>query len=133
MAKGNTNPAKMRHEWEVQRLARDYVIDFDLERAAVRCNIDIDQAKRYYEEPVFANTVRDIIDMIEPETVVARNEILMGLKAIAFGPGKNADKINALKELARLTGMDLPTKHQHEVNAPVIKLTLAPAKDAGPS
>lgn len=122
---------QLRKEWVALRLAKEYVVDFDLLNAAARADIEPQRAKTLFKEPIFIKTVQEIIDLIDPDAVATRGEILMALKkeAYNFGPdGSSGSRISALKELARLMGMELPTKQDININAPVINLVLAPAR-----
>lgn len=125
------NAKQQRDIWAAMELANNYVIDFNLVNAATRCGMDIERAKALEKTQHFICAVQEIVETIEPELVIMRSEVLMGLKKEAFNydaGSSSASRIKALTELARLLGMDLPTKHQVDINNPVINLTITPPR-----
>jgi hypothetical protein len=111
------------------RLGREYILDFNLEHAAIRADIDFEEAKRIQKLPVFHNTIRELIETVDADTVASRTEILLALKREMYNYGPDASaqsRIAAAKELARLAGHDLPTQTEHTIKAPIINLILAP-------
>lgn len=119
-----------RDRWAIMRLAREYVVDFDLRKAAARAEMPLPRAVQLERSDLFCVAIQELIDTIEPEAVATRTEILMALKKEAFDNGPNSSataRIAALKELARLMGMDLPTKHEINAGQPVINLTIQQA------
>lgn len=121
------NVLQQRRAWAILRLAKEYLIDFNIRNAAARAEMDVGQAKLYEKEDLFITTVQELIEAIDPEVVITRSEVLMALKREAFNTSVEAtpmSRIAALRELAKLTGMELPTKHELNLNAPIINLTL---------
>lgn len=116
-----------RKAWATLRLAREYLVDFNIKNAAARAEMVLSTAKEMEQSDLFIVTVQELIEAIDPEVVITRSEVLMALKREAFNTSVEASptsRISALKELARLSGMDLPSKHELALNGPVINLTL---------
>jgi hypothetical protein len=120
---GNTLKDR-RGRFIIMKLAREYVVDFDLVRACARAGLKWKEAKFAERDPAFISLVQELVDCVDPDAVMERQQILMALKREAFTADKSSDRIKALNDLARLMGMELPTKSQLEVNAPSINLTV---------
>ena len=110
------------------RLAKEYVIDFNLPKACARAGLEWDDVKHAERDAYFICYVQELIEQIDPDIVMTRQEILMALKREAFGAGKSADRIRALNVLAELTGMGLPDPSKDKSNQPpTINLTITHA------
>lgn len=121
-----------RKAWAILRLVREYVIDFNLENAAMRCEMEYAEAKKLEREALFQSSLQEHIETLSAEDVISRQEILMALKREAFntGPsGSAATRIAALKELARLLNME-PEQKNAAGGTPIININLTPAPAA---
>ena len=105
------------------RLAREYLLDFDLPRACARSGLEWAGIRGAERDPLFITMVRDLVEQMKPEEVVTRQEILQMLKKEACTASKAGDRISAINSLARLTGMELPTVDKQS-STPVINITL---------
>ena len=114
--------ADKRKTLRLTRLAKEYVVDFDLVKACARADLDWNQVKHAERDPFFIGYVQELVDTIDPDSVASRQEILMGLKKEATTAGKPSDRIKAWTELARLMGMEL--KEDSGPAVPVINVTL---------
>jgi hypothetical protein len=115
-----------RKHFRLLRLAREYLVDFDLPRACARADIDWDLVKGAERDKLFITLVRGLMEEMKPEDVISRAEILNMLKREATTASKATDRINAMNHLARLAGMELQQEDKSGRNAtPVINLTLA--------
>lgn len=95
-----TDVAKNRKLANAVKLAREYVKDYHLACAALRLDMDIDDATDIYHSPEFARAMRMCIELIAPEDVTSSREILQAYKEIAFGVGyKAAERLAALDRL----------------------------------
>jgi hypothetical protein len=119
-----TKPKDRVRAFKLMKLAREYVVDFDLLQATARAGLEWKDTKMALRDPFFVALVREIVEMSDPDAIIQRNELLSALKREAFQASKPSDRINALNSLARLTGMELPTKQQLEISAPSINLTV---------
>ena len=112
---------------EALRLAKEYVVDFSLPKAANRCSMTLEWARKLFKEPLFDQAVVEWINSMEEDLVISKNEILMGLKQEAYDrlEGTPQTRIAAFKELARLMGFDPAQEHNlHVAGDPIINLTL---------
>lgn len=117
-----------RRRLRMTRLAKEYVIDFNLPKACARADLDWNDVKHAERDAFFISYVQELIEQIDPDIVMTRQEILMALKKEAFGAGKSADRIRALNVLAELTGMTLPDPSKDKSNLPpTINLTITNA------
>ena len=116
----------------IAAMAKEYLYDFNYQKAAARANIPQRRAKELFMDRLFLQTVQEIIDLTDPEIVVKRQEIMLGLRKEATNDYATPnERTAAWKELARLSGMDPALKVKHELDAPVINLTLTqPEKKA---
>ncbi len=112
------------HHTRMLRLAREYMVDYDLARAAARANIPWDDAKFAQRDPVFITLQRLLVEELRPEDVITRAEILEMLKREATTAAKSTDRINAMNHLARIAGLDESIKEAGKNGAPVINITL---------
>lgn len=115
----------MRRRVVLARLAKEYVIDFNLVQACARADLDWEDARHAEREPFFLALVRELMDSMSPADVVTRQEILLNLKREAQTAGKSSDRIRAWTELAELTGMKLPAEEKQST-IPDIHIHLSP-------
>lgn len=95
------------HHVEVVRLSAEYVRDFNLELAAARANVSLDDAKAMYKSHHFAVALQEQMEWADPEDIMPRGELLMRLKLEAVSPyNQGATRVRALQELAKLLGYD---------------------------
>lgn len=91
------------------RLAKEYFVDFNIEMAALRCGMDPSEGIRIWESQLFQLQLVELVDLLDPDTIMTRNEILVQLKKEAFNTtprdANSATRIAALKELAKLLGI----------------------------
>ena len=115
-------PEQRKHT-RLARLAREYLVDFDLVRACARAGLDWEKVKKAERDPLFITMVQDLVECMRPEDVVSRQEVLQMLKKEACTASKASDRISAINSLARLTGMELPTVDKQS-STPIINITL---------
>ena len=115
--------SRQRKHVTLARLAREYLLDFDLPRACARSGLEWAGIRGAERDPLFITMVRDLVEQMKPEEVVTRQEILQMLKKEACTASKAGDRISAINSLARLTGMELPTVDKQS-STPVINITL---------
>lgn len=108
----------------MERLAREYLVDFNLHRACARADLKWSDCKFAERDPFFIRLVHDLVEVVDADTIITRQEILMGLKREAAGARDSKDRIKALGELARLLGLELPQRHEIKNTGPVINLNL---------
>lgn len=114
-----------RKHFRLLRLAREYLVDFDLVRASARAGLEWDVVRGAERDAIFITMVRGLMEDMKPEDVVSRVEILNMLKREAATATKASDRINAINHLARLAGMELPDPSKDKgTSAPVINITL---------
>jgi hypothetical protein len=118
-----------RKQIRLTRLAKQYVIDFDLTQACARADLDWDDAKDALREPFFVSLVQELLEQIEPDLIVSRQEVLQGLKREALHADKAATRVSAWNSLAKLMGMELPdpSKKDGSNTPPTINITLTAA------
>ena len=120
---------KQRKHVVLARLAREYLLDFDLPRACARAGFEWGRVKGAGRDPLFITMVRDLVEQMKPEEVVTRQEILQMMKQEACTASKASDRIAAIAHLARLTGMELPAEDKTK-GPPTINITLNGATPA---
>lgn len=129
--------ADKRKQLRLTRLAKQYVIDFDIIKACARADLDWDDVKHAERDPFFISLVQELVETIDPDIVVSRQEILLGLKREALHADKAAARVNAWGKLATLTGMELPDPKKKDASSlpPTINITLTqqPSPPAPPS
>lgn len=109
----------------VLAVAREYVKDYDLMRAAARCGEHWDNCRYLERDPVFIGAVRAIQEELTPEEVINRTELLNMLKREATTAAKARDRIQAMKTLAHIAGFAQEDGGRGPNNgAPVINITL---------
>lgn len=115
-----------RKELRLTRLAKQYVIDFDVVKACARAGLEWSDVKHAEREPFFISLVQELIETIEPDIVMSRQEVLMAFKREAFTAAKGSERIKALEHLARLLGMELPDPNKKDGSnvPPTINITL---------
>lgn len=114
-----------RKRLRLTRLAREYVVDFSLVKACARAGLEWNQVKSAEREPFFIALVQELIETIDPDIIMSRQELLMEMKRIAFRAPKDADRLKALNDLARLLGMELPDPSKAEAaSVPSINLVV---------
>lgn len=114
-----------RRALRISRVAKEYVIDFDLVKAVARAGCDWQQCKRLEKDPTFISLVQELVETIDPDVVISRQQLLMQVKKEAFNPAnKGSERINALTLLAKLLGMELPTSSKGHTGAPILNITL---------
>lgn len=123
-----------RRNLRISKVAKEYIIDFDLVKAVARAGCDWNLCKRLEKDPTFIATVQELIDTIDPDIVVSRQQLLMQLKREAYDPAnRGSERIAALGMLAKLLGMELQTDSAKAANAaPVVNITLTQAPNAKP-
>jgi hypothetical protein len=119
-----------RKQLRLTRLAKQYIIDFSLPKACARADLEWQDVKHAEREPFFIALVQELVEMIEPDVIMSRNEVLMRLKHEAFHGDKAAARIAALNSLAKLMGMELPDPNSKDTSnlPPTINITLTQAK-----
>lgn len=109
-------------------LAKQYFVDFDERAAAKRSRISLEEASIIMDDPRFMMQLQEYIETVDQDDIITRNEILAALKKEAFSmraDSTSASRITALRELAKLLGMELPSKSELQIaGTPVINLTL---------
>jgi hypothetical protein len=108
------------------RLAREYVADFDIAAAADRADMSIEEAEKALKTKTFNRVLRELMELLPPETVVTRTEILMALKKEMYSKSADANastRISAAKELARLAGFEPENGKSGGGGSPVINIT----------
>ena len=115
-----------RKQLRLTRLAKQYIIDFSLPKACARADLDWADVKHAERDPFFIALVQELIETIEPDIVMSRQELLMRLKHEAFHGEKSSSRINALNSLAKLLGMELPDPSKKDASSlpPTINITL---------
>lgn len=115
-----------RKELRLTRLAKQYIIDFDITKACARAGLEWSDVKHAEREPFFIALVQELLETIEPDLVMSRQEVLMAFKREAFTAAKGSERIKALEHLARLLGMELPdpSKKSSDSAPPTINITL---------
>lgn len=116
----------MRKRLLMCRLAKEYIVDFNIVQACARADLDWEDVRHAERDPFFLALVRELIDTISPADVVSRQEVLMNLKREAQTAGKSSDRIRAWTELAELTGMKLPKEEDKKSTIPDIHIHLSP-------
>lgn len=115
---------KQRRVGLLARLAQEYIIDFDMPRAAARAGIDWEEIRTAGREPTFIVMMRDLIENMRAVDVIKREEVLLALKHEALTAPKSSERTTALLGLAKLLGMELPDPEKKAGGAPVINITL---------
>lgn len=119
------NVRESRKRVRLTRLAKEYVVDFSLTKACARAGLEWKDVKTAEREPFFIAMVQELIETIDPDIVISRQELLMEMKRIAFRAPKEADRLKALNDLARLLGMELPDPSKAEAaSVPSINLVV---------
>lgn len=115
-----------RRKLRLTRLAKQFVIDFDIMNACARADLDWEDVKDAERDPFFISLVQELVETIDPDIVVSRQEILLGLKREALHADKAAARVNAWGKLATLTGMELPDPKKKDAASapPTINITL---------
>jgi hypothetical protein len=113
----------LREEFRLTRLAREYIIDFNLVNAAARADIAWNLARKAERNRFFIQITHELLEQMPHDKVITKQEILQGLKKEATGAMNATDRINAYKALAKLTGMETP-QESNDNKAPIINLTL---------
>ena len=109
----------------IAAMAKEYLRDFDYKKAAARANIPQSKARALFMDRLFLQTVQEFIDLHDEDLIVERREVLFGFRKEAFNDNNSPfERMQALKELARLTNMDPAILLKHEVNAPIVNVTL---------
>jgi hypothetical protein len=119
-----------RRELRLSRLAKQYIIDYNLPKACARADLDWKDVKDAERDPFFIQLVQELVETIDPDLVMSRQEVLMAFKKEAFHGDKSASRIKALECLARLMGMELPDPNSKDTSSlpPTINITLTQAK-----
>lgn len=117
-----------RKQIRLTRLAKQYIIDFNLPKACARADLEWADVRHAEREPFFIALVQELLESVEPDLIVSRQEVLQGLKREALGADKAAARVQAWNSLARLMGMELPdpAKKDASSQAPTINITLTP-------
>jgi hypothetical protein len=116
-----------RKRLRLTRLAKEYVVDFSLVRACARAGLEWRDVRYAEREPFFIAIVQELVETIDPDLVMSRQEVLMAVKRIAFTATKDTDRLKALNDLARLLGMELPDPNKAQQAVPSINLTITNA------
>lgn len=113
-------------------VAREYVKDYDLMRASARAGIEWELCRYLERDPVFIGAVNAIQEELTPEEVVNRSELLTMLKREATTAAKARDRIQAMKELARIAGFTLGEDGPSRGGQPIININLTPTPGQPP-
>jgi len=109
-------------------LAKQYYVDFDLAKAAVRSRLSLPEAKLLATDPRFEWQLQEHLETVTEEDLVTREQIIVGLKREAYRYGDDATSASrtaAFTKLATLMGFDKPIDINLNVKkAPTINLTL---------
>ena len=109
----------------VMMIAREYLVDYDLVRAAARAGIDWSMVRCLERDPTFIIALDMLRRELKPEEIITRAEVIEMLKREACTATKSRDRIAAAKELARIAGFTLSDEGAGVKNsAPVINITL---------
>ena len=112
----------------VMRIAREYVVDYDLVRASARAGIEWDLVRYLERDPTFITAVDMIRRELTPEEIVTRAEVMDMLKREATTASKARDRVAAMKELAKIAGFTKDDEADQRNHAPVINITLQGAE-----
>lgn len=117
-----------RKQIRLTRLAKQYIIDFNLPKACARADLEWTDVRHAEREPFFISLVQELLESVEPDLIVSRQEVLQGLKREALGADKAAARVQAWNSLARLMGMELPDPSKKDASSlpPTINITLTP-------
>lgn len=116
-------PPDAQEHHRMLRLAREYLVDFDLAHACARAALDWNLVKGAERDAKFITLCRMLLEEMKPDEVVTRAEVLMMLKREATTASKASDRITAINHLARLAGMELQ-EDKKGGGAPVINIIL---------
>lgn len=114
----------------VLRVAREYVVDYDLVRACARAGLEWELCRHFERDTTFITAVDMIRRELTPEEIVTRAEVMDMLKREATTASKARDRVSALKELAKIAGFTKDDEAADRNGAPVINITL---QGAGPA
>lgn len=108
----------------VLRLAREYVVDYDLVRSCARAGLEWELVRYVERDPTFITAVDMISRELTPEEIITRSEALSLLKREATTAAKARDRIAAIKVLATVAGFTKDDEASNKSTAPVINITL---------
>ena len=108
----------------VLRVAREYVVDYDLVRACARAGVEWELCRHFERDGTFITAVDMISRELTPEEIITRAEALSLLKREAPTAAKARDRIAAIKVLAQVAGFTKDDEASDKSTAPVINITL---------
>lgn len=108
------------------RLAREYLVDYDLMRASARADIPWELVRQAERDPVFIVLVQQMQEELKPEEIITRQEVLLMLKREAYTAAKSRDRVAAMQVLAKVAGFTEAEDDKtagSRGGAPIINLT----------
>jgi hypothetical protein len=108
----------------ILKLAREYVVDYDLVRASARAGIPWDLCRYLERDASFITAVDMISRELTPEEIITRAEVLNMLKREASTASKARDRVSAIKVLATVAGFTKDDEANERGHVPVINITL---------
>lgn len=108
----------------VLRVAREYVVDYDLVRACARAGVEWELCRHFERDTTFITAVDMMRRELTPEEIITRAEVMGMLKREAATASKARDRVAAMKELAKIAGFTKDEEADPRGHVPVINITL---------